>query len=220
VKGISLGTYDFGSGPVAIGNADTIIRRLAPTVGVTPPGSATPIPVQMVALQLQSSTPINFGGFGLDNYFVTLQSAHGGSASNGQMTITFDGTGDAGTFSSFFDVFYDIRKGGLGGPVVGSGDQLFSGPDEPWNRTPPPAVPTIDTVNHRLNGVDTSQDFWPSLLVLQGGDSRLVELNATVPLPSALASGLGFAGMVVGLGFVRSISRRCVGRRSQETMAA
>src|SRR5690349_12266098 len=45
-KGVPLGTFNFGSGPVDTGNADTIVRRL----GDASPASPT-IPIQLVALQ-------------------------------------------------------------------------------------------------------------------------------------------------------------------------
>src|ERR1044071_8952287 len=77
-KGVPLGSFDFG-GTVGVqntGTTDTIIKRTAPGSPGALPGTVG-VPIQMVALQLQSVQPFNFNGNGVDNYFVTLQSVHG-----------------------------------------------------------------------------------------------------------------------------------------------
>src|SRR5207248_2948241 len=99
--------------------------------------SSQGIQVEMVALQLESSTPTNFGSFGLDNYFITLQSARGGPSSAGTRTINFDGTGNAGTYGDAITLYIDYRKGALNGPIVGSDIRSFVGSGFVWGRTPP-----------------------------------------------------------------------------------
>src|SRR5262249_599681 len=125
----------------------------------TTPGTSA-IPVELVALQLETVAPVDFAGLGLDNYFVTLQKVRGGPASTGRESIHFaDASG--GTFDSFFDVFFDIRKGDLNGPIVFSDDLLLSQMGTPWGRIPPPGSVEIEGVNLNLDGSDNAEDFWP-----------------------------------------------------------
>ena len=122
--GVPLVTYDFGLpiGVRNVGSTDTIVRRL-----VTASAPSTTIPIELVALQLVSAMPINLGA-GLDFHYVTLQSARGGPSSTGSMTINFDFSGSGGSFTSFFDVFFDIRIGALIGPIIFSDHDQLSPP--------------------------------------------------------------------------------------------
>src|SRR5215213_4387766 len=54
--GVPLGTFDFGSGPVAVFNTDTIVQRLANATPLSPT-----VPIEMVALQLMSVNQFNLG---------------------------------------------------------------------------------------------------------------------------------------------------------------
>src|SRR5438034_1287412 len=58
-KGLPLGTFNFGGsvGVQNVGATDTIIQRLA---SASSPGPSI-IPIEIVALHLQSTAPINFG---------------------------------------------------------------------------------------------------------------------------------------------------------------
>lgn len=160
-QGVPLGSYDFGGGPQNVGNADTIVRRLA-QADVVAPGNSDTIPIELVALHLQSAVPADFG-VGLGTYFMTLQSERGGPASVGQMTINFGPEGNPhGTFDSFFDVFFDIRLGGLNGPIALSDSLTLTSSGTPWSHDAPPGAILIDGVNHQLNGVDNGEDFWPA----------------------------------------------------------
>ena len=141
--GVPLGTFNFGSGFVNVGNTDTIIQRLAPAITV--PGTFN---LQFNALQLQSVVPM----FGSDYGYITLDSGH---ASSGQINI------NAGTFSSTLNVYYDLRDGGLNGSIMGSGMVTLTSTG-PWSQDAPPGALTIPGVNYLLNGVDASADFWPS----------------------------------------------------------
>lgn len=158
-QGVPLGTFSFGAlGTFAVGNADTIEQRKQDAQLAVTPGSFA-ITTELVALQLVSSVPTDFG-LGVDFYYMTLQAARGGPASTGRMTINFaDAAG--GTFDSFFDVFFDVRKGALGGPIALSDTLTITNQGTPWNRIPPPGAVVIDGVNHFLDGADTASDFWP-----------------------------------------------------------
>jgi hypothetical protein len=163
--GVPLGTFDFGV-PVGVKptfTTDTIVQRKAAAIPPGVPGTAPAIPIELVALQLESTAPTDFG-LGPDFYFITLQKVRGGPASVGLMTIDF-ATANTGTFSSFFDVFFDVRKGSLVGPIAVSSDLVLSNSGAGWQQVPPPGSVVIDGVNHNLNGVDTTNDFWPGPIV-------------------------------------------------------
>jgi hypothetical protein len=204
--GVALGSYDFGGaiGVHGTGHADTVIQRLADasvTDPVPPSAVAPPVPIKLVALQLRSAAPVDFGA-GLDYYFITLQSLHGGPASTGQMTIGFDSAVD-GTFTSAFDVFFDLRIGCLSCAIVFSGDQPLAMADPvPWTRTPPPNAVVIDGVNTTPgpSGGNQLNDFWPVGPVIHGvpaeGTAHTV-VPATVPEPASwalMAGGFGLVG--------------------------
>ena len=71
LMGVPLGTYNFGGsvGTVSVGNTDTIVQRLADAVTSTLPGTAPTIADQLDALDLETVAPVNFEGFGVNNYF-------------------------------------------------------------------------------------------------------------------------------------------------------
>src|ERR1051325_3205277 len=110
-QGVPLGAFNFGGsvGVQNVGSTDTIIQRLAPA---TSPGPAI-IPIEIVALHLQTTAPANFG-LGTGTYFLTLQKERNGPSSIGQMTINFNATPPPdGTFTISqaqpLNLFYDIR---------------------------------------------------------------------------------------------------------------
>lgn len=200
LTGVPLGAWDFGGGPVDVGTADTIVHRLS-DVTVANIGDTGSTDVEMLALQLRTVTPVD-PGFGLDTYYVTLQSARGGPATLGAMNIKFDSL-DGGTFSSFFDVFFDIRKGSLNGPIVLSDHLTLTNDGAGWNRVPPPGAKVIDGVNHFLNGQNNDQDFWaigPFDEIHPIGAIHRVR-DALVPEPGSWL--LAGTAVVVGLGYAR-----------------
>lgn len=161
--GVPLGTYDFGGGPVATGTTDTIVERLGPAIG---PAPAT-IPIELVALQLVSASPVDMGA-GLGLYYITLQSNRSGGdpppgpSSTGQMLINFGPEGmPHGTFNSFFDVWFDLRYTALNGPIVFSNNLTMTSNNVPWSHIADPNAPLINGVNNLLNTTDISNDFWP-----------------------------------------------------------
>src|SRR5215510_16421675 len=88
--------------PIGPGSTDTIVQRTADcTITLSVAGSACTIPIAMVALSLQST----INPLVLVRESPTLTSA-------GTMTMTSNGSGTGGTFSSFFDVFFEISTNG------------------------------------------------------------------------------------------------------------
>ncbi len=203
--GVPLGTFDFGSGPLGTGNADTIVYRIVPAS----PGAAPITRAELVALQLMSADPVNFG-LGLGTYFVTLQSTRGGPLSSGFVSINFGSEGvPHGTFDSFFDVFFDLRFGSLTGPIALSGNALLTVVDVPWSHFPPPNAVEIVGVNTFLNGSNRLTDFFPDPFTEQhpGPPATIHSVStASVPAPSTLA--LASIGILSLVGFARRSRNR------------
>lgn len=194
--GVPLGSLNLGTGQVDTLGADMIVQRL----GDASPGSPT-IPVQVVALQLVSLDPFNLGA-GTDFHFLTLQSARGGPASTGSMTITFGPEGSPhGTFDSTLNYFFDIRVGSLTGPIVFSGMTTLIATGVPWSHFPPPNAVLIPGVNFSLNGQNQLNDFFALGLVRSVHpdpfSGSMHSFNTAVPEPGTI--GLltaGIAGLV------------------------
>ena len=113
-QGVPIGNYNFG-GIIGVKNTDltdTIVQRLSTASVASTPNTAAPISLQLLDLQLESTTPTTLGGLGpLGFYFITTQSQDGdGPASTGSMSITFASPA-GGTFASSLDVFFDIHFG-------------------------------------------------------------------------------------------------------------
>ncbi len=66
-EGVPLGIVDLGSGPVVVGDADTIIERLQ-TADLSGGAAA----IDIVALSLQSVDPVDLG-FGAGFEFITIE---------------------------------------------------------------------------------------------------------------------------------------------------
>lgn len=209
--GVPLGTYDFGGliGVQNVGGADTIVERMASATG---PGTAAPIPIELVALQLVSAMPIDPGP-GLDLYYLTLQSARPvpGTPSVGQMTVTFGAEGSPhGTFDSFFDVYFDLRKGSLTGPIVNSSNLPLNSSGTPWSHQATPGSPLIPGANYFLSGSDTLQDFFPGGTFAESHPSGTHVVTST-PEPAAAAL------FAIGLGATALRRRRAVAARHCES---
>src|SRR5207247_10644048 len=104
---VPLGSFNFpGIGVRNTGDTDTIVRRLAQADSTNP----TPIPIEMVALQLRSSVAFDPDGAGpcpSAIYFATLN----GPPSTG--TITIGPT----TFTSTINVNFGLHQGALNGAI-------------------------------------------------------------------------------------------------------
>jgi hypothetical protein len=193
--GVPLGTFDFGGaiGVKNVGGVDTIIQRLMDSTG-----NPAIIPIDIVALQLQSVEH--------PDMFVTL--ADDQTPDNDIMEVTVGPEGDPhGTFDSFFDVYFDVRVGGLDGQIVQSGVLAFTSSGNPWRHQAVLGGVVIDGVNHNLNGTDDSNDFWPTGdLVHDASGAAHHTVRASVPDGGATLP-LSLISMAV-LGFSRLRIRR------------
>ena len=150
--GVPLGTYNFGGsiGLQYVGATDTIMQRLGSS------GNGQQVSLQLDALQLVSTTPI----FGPGVYgYITLDPSY---TSGGFVTeIPPEGVtiNNDGTFTTSFDVYYDLHIGSLGGPIDTSGelDMTASGN---WTQDLPLNALLIPGVNYLLDGTDTANDGW------------------------------------------------------------
>jgi len=103
-----------GNPPVA-GGPDTIVRRLSDMVIPDVINSSASTSTIMTLLALKSTAPVNFGGSFFDIY-VNLDPGH---TTTGSLFLTQTVSGEGtpeGTFSSFFDVFFDINLTPAGQP--------------------------------------------------------------------------------------------------------
>jgi hypothetical protein len=199
----------------ATGNADTIVQRLgdASFPGAPGPGNTAPaISILLSALQLETSAPVNFGGASLDFYFLTLQSARGGPNSTGSMSITLGSLNDGtavnpeGTFSRSIDVFFDIRKGALSGPIVFSSDLVLTNGGASWDATNPPGAVIVtglvgdQNADVHTNKVTGQMDFFPfgafQEVFPNGAVHTVQEATGTTPTPEPGTSLLIGAGLL------------------------
>jgi len=203
--GVPIGLFNFGGsiGVQNVGNTDTIVQRLSSVTA--PPGGSGTSSLIMQAPQLETTAPPT--AFGpLANYFIPLQSPRGGPATTGTITINFANPTPgpppptqpvAGTFTSFFDVFFDIRMGSLTGPIVFSGELPLTNSGAQWSHYPPPGATQIVGVNAFLNGQDHSNDFFPIGGFIEKhptqGQHAAYDAGAvnpfSVPEPSTVATG-------------------------------
>ena len=65
-----IGTVQCTGNPIGPGNTDTIVQRLANAI-VTPGGAGATIPIKLVRLSLESTSPVDIGGTSF-SVFVTL----------------------------------------------------------------------------------------------------------------------------------------------------
>jgi hypothetical protein len=205
--GVPLGKFNFGAGAVGVGTTDTIIQRLN-NVTVAAAGDTGSTNLLVNALQLETAMKVNFMGKGLDDYFVTLQSTHGGPQSKGKMDITF-ASAEGGTFTSTLNLDLDIRKHSLNGMIVASLDNLMlSNSGASWGRVPPTAAELIKGINYKLNGIDTSNDFWvsPPLIEKHPGGGVHEVRSAGVPEPATWV--MGATALAIGLAYAKFRGRR------------
>lgn len=107
--------------PIGPATTDTIVHRQSDcslTLGLA--GSNCTIPIELVALSLISTV----------DPMVRLRESPT-LASLGQMTMTSDGSGTGGTFSSFFDVFFELSFDG-GGSFMPQGPLSLTSAGTTW----------------------------------------------------------------------------------------
>ena len=113
---------NLASAPIGPGNTDTIVRRLGNCdLVLATAGSQCTIPIELVALSLFSTT----------NPLIRVRESPT-LASPGSMTITSDGSGTGGTFSSFFDIFFELSFDG-GSTFSPGGDLVLSSSSASWS---------------------------------------------------------------------------------------
>ena len=197
--GSPIGTVNFMGLPIGPGLTDTIVQRQADAfINV---GS---IPIQLVALSMESTAPVNVHGSFFD-VFVTLDPANLGK-DVGMMSIM--GTLGGGTFTSFFDVFFDAHFAPVstGQPFDVFDHISLSNGGSAWSPTPPPnaVIVTGPFGNQNANthtGLPTNfVDFWPCSVAPciedASGAAHHVVKTAPSPEPSTLLL-LGPAGLGV-----------------------
>lgn len=213
-QGVPLKTFNFGNGSQGVGLTDTIIQR---TQQAAAPGGGTGGTDLMVkALQLRSQNKVQLGNQ-LTYLFATLNTSDP-AKNQGHMTINFNGNGTGGTFSSFFDVFFDLRAGGVHGKIVD--DLIEPGHTGPfdinlststvnnWGRTPPPGAEVITGVNSILNKTDTTHDFWVMGTLQHDASGAAHHLVTTAPVPEGgMFLQFGALMMICG-GFLLRRQRR------------
>ncbi len=155
-----IGIVDLMGRPIGPGSTDTIVQRQADAVI-----NGNPIPIQIVALSMENTAPVNIGGSFFD-VFVTLDPAN---LSRDVGNISVMGSLGGGTFNSFFDVFFDAHFVPIGG---GQPFDIFNGitlsqSGASWSPTPPPSAVQVfgpfgdQYANTHTNLPSNFVDFWP-----------------------------------------------------------
>jgi PEP-CTERM motif len=197
--GVPLGSFDFGSGSVATGNADTIFRRNAVIDDTTGNPNDLTTSVDLLAMQMKTDGQFDLGA-GLDTYYLTVTA---GPASTGTMEFAFGGPHDCsaahGTFSYTAVTWnFDLWTGSPGGTFVFSDTMALDSTSYPWLHCPPAGAVLIPGVN---------VGFFPiGQFSLRNDNGTVILLSTAVPEPSVM---LLFGTATVGL-----VARR-YGRRRQ-----
>lgn len=218
--GVPLGNTLLGN----LGTVDTVIHRTAAAVG-SAGGSAT-VPIQVEALSLSTTAPVNLGA-GVGFYYAmvmapTILAVPPVGAGAGSMTINFgliDQADPAGTFTSDFGILAQLYfSPGLltdAATVLNNATPVGFLPHlglnnglVPWRHDPPTGTPLINGVTALLNGVDFTEDFWPLAgpPVSVGAYAHVVSAdpNGTysfteLPEPSTYGIGLAMVGTCFGV---------------------
>jgi len=195
--GPGIGVVNFMGLPVGPGATDTIVQRQSDAVI-----NSGSIPIQIVALSMESTAPVNVGGSFFD-VFVTLDPANLGN-DKGMMSIM--GSLGGGTFTSFFDVFFDAHFAPVstGQPFDVISSITLSNGGSAWSPTPPPNAvivtgPFGDQNANTHTGLPSNfVDFWPCSVAPctedSSGAAHHVVKTAPAPEPSTLLL-LGPAGL-------------------------
>lgn len=216
VTGATFGGAPFTGVPLGPANTDAIVQRKA-DANIPVLGNSDTIPIELVALQLVSTVPVDFG-LGTGSYFLTLQSARGGPASTGSMTITQNTADDhapgtaEGTFTSFFDVFFDIRLGALNGPIALSTDLILTNQGANWDADPSALAAIVGGVigsqvaNQHSGKSATQMDFFPGTYNQTFSTGATVNVTpAVTPEPGSLFLLAG--GLLAMLGIAKRKAR-------------
>ena len=189
--------------PIGPGLTDTIVQRQGNcdlgAGGLTTNGSNCTIPIEMVALSLQSDA---------DPLFLIRESPT--LATLGTMTIVSDGSGTGGTFDSFFDIFFEISADGGASWAPQPQANLTSTP-APWT-TIPNGLIVAGLVGDQLANLHTNKqdcgtlvgdpncvDFYPGPVT--ESEPGVPALHSAIPTPvpepgslALLAAGFALLG--------------------------
>lgn len=105
---------DFGNGPTSINLVGTVVQRPAPNGGPT-----DPIPIEMLAMELRSSNPIQLGDSFFD-VFIEITPAPPGPCPSSLRSLGMRNPGGNWSIDSFFDITYRIDLMPPGRPPVSS----------------------------------------------------------------------------------------------------
>jgi hypothetical protein len=195
--GGAIGVVDFTGYAFGPGNTDTIMQRTSDITINGGPGT-----LQLTALSLASTAPVpQLGG----TVYISLDP---NNLANDTGQITIGGTKAGGTFSSFFDVFFDVCTapgsngvGCGGGALIASGNLQLSNAGANWTSTPSGVIvsgPVGDQSANLHTGLGANEaDFWPAPIIEShpGGFGAHV-VSPAVPEPSTwIMMLLGFAGL-------------------------
>ncbi|WP_394793417.1 PEP-CTERM sorting domain-containing protein [Armatimonas sp.] len=219
LQGVPLGQFDFatgtggdlgrGLGVLPVGQTDTIVKRLQSATVLGPlPQVAASLPIELVALQLQTSAPINLGA-GNDLHFFTLQTMRSaaeitalgvGTLTQGTITVAFDNDllgVQNGTFDTVFTAFFDIRIGAVNGPIINSTGAPFSRTGVAWSHTPGASALLLNNANNQLNGANNGSDFfWRDIQNGSSNPHHSVVGTSAAPEPATFA--LFGVGLIIG----------------------
>ncbi|MES9905096.1 MAG: VPLPA-CTERM sorting domain-containing protein [Sedimenticola sp.] len=179
------------SGVPIIGAADTIVQRQGDCIlNLGTPGSSCSVAIELVGLSLVKD---------LNSDILVRESQT--TASTGAMTIKSDGTGNGGTFDSFFDVFFDVSTDNGVNWMDNAGTKTFTQSGSEWMTT---------STSYILAGLvgDQDADFHTNLAAGQfdfylvgdgvhdAGDGSM-HIVEPVPIPAALwLFGSGLLGLI------------------------
>jgi len=216
--GAPIGVVNFTGVPIGPGQTDTIVQRQADATinpGVAPTGLTTvaqvaalpnSIPLQITALSMESTAPVNIGGSFFD-VFVTLDPSNLAN-DTGSMAIYGDSTG--GSFDSAFTVYFEAQFDDLSNPA-GSFDAfnhvVLSQNGATWAPTPSPGTVVVSgpagdqNANQHTTGANT--DFYLRGILVEdssGEAHHFVSAASAVPEPASLwLMGAGLGGLLFGI---------------------